>query len=180
VAERLKGLQSYLAELMQLLATQPSLADHIDELEDFFALRDRISAIKKNSDMKMEQEAAAGDGEGGASKPMPLLEDELRRVELAVHQLWRLVTHGQTDPRDDHKVQNLLRICLNYLPRLLESACIGPFTEIDLIPDVQRALDELHEAIEKYNERALAFHIGQGHLFTGVQEGSDKDYGFYH
>ena len=112
---------------------------------------------------------------------MPLLEDDLRRVELAVHQLWRLVTNGQSDPSADHKVQNLLQICLNYLPRLLESACIGPYTELDLIPDVQRALDELHEAIQKYNERTLAFHIGQGHLFTGVHEddGHQKEFAQY-
>ena len=167
VADRPKGIQLYLVELMELLATYPSLTDHIDELEDVFALCDHIAVIKVNSDESMKVETARGNG--GASKPIQLLEGELRRVEIAVHQLWSFVTNGQADPRHDLKVQNLLCICLKYLPRLLESANgMGPDTEIDLIPGVQRMLNELHDAIERYNERVLAFIIGQEHLFVGV------------
>eukprot|EP00936_MAST-01D_sp_MAST-1D-sp1_P000908 g908.t1 len=179
ITERLRGLQQYLANLMELLATSSQLAEHIDELEDFFALKDRIDAIKRNAEMRMESEAADKEA-GGEKKVLPLAsEDDLRKVSILVKQLWRFVTHGQTDPREDHQLQNCLRQCLQFLPQLKESSVVGPFTVLDLIPTVRQVLDEFKEALTKYNERALAFHIGKGHLFTGNGEDDTDLYGMY-
>ena len=179
VTERLRGLQQYLANLMELLATSSQLAEHIDELEDFFALKDRIDSIKRNAEMRLESEAAEKEGDG-EKKVLPLAsEDDLRKVSILVKQLWRFVTHGQTDPREDHQLQNCLRQCLQFLPQLKESSVVGPFTVLDLIPTVREVLDELKEALNKYNERALAFHIGKGHLFTGNGEDNTDPYSMY-
>ena len=106
-------------------------------------------------------------------------EDDLRKVSICVKQLWRFVTHGQTDPREDHQLQNCLRQCLQFLPQLKESSVVGPFTVLHLIEPVRQVLDEFKEALTKYNERALAFHIGKGHLFTGNGEDDTDPFKMY-
>eukprot|EP00937_MAST-01D_sp_MAST-1D-sp2_P003748 g3748.t1 len=71
-------------KLMELLATDSQLTHHMDEFIVFSAVRHRIDTIKKNVDMRLEEEALRETG--GEKKVLPLVEDSMRRVQIAVNQ----------------------------------------------------------------------------------------------
>ena len=158
-----------------------SLLHHVDELDTFLALSDRVTAIQKNILMKSEERAVAeGDGGGGddgddaaagdaAPKKkkkhvvQPMDGDQLQQASFVIQQFQRLVTGSQYDVRSDHDIQHLLRVCLGMLPMLQQSAMNGPFTDVEQIPLAEQCLFELHQAICHYNEEALLFQVGDGY-----------------
>jgi hypothetical protein len=166
VEYRLVGVQGYLVELFALLRKQQSLTHHIEEVDVFLALTERIMVCKKEALKASEQAAAAkaaaqeaeaaaggaggGPGGGGAGScadpavdAFPMEQSELEQSSMVIAQLWRLIRNGQHDPRDDHDIQHLLRVCLGLLPRLQSSASLTAFTDVECIGLAETCLYDL-------------------------------------
>ena len=82
---------------------------------------------------------------------------ELQQAGAVVQQLWRLLKQTQLDVRDDPSIQQLLRTALSLLPRVKESAKVGPFTEMDLLPYAQQYREDYVKTFRIYNDVALMF-----------------------
>ena len=153
VEYRLAGLQGYLVELFALLRQQRSLTAHIQEVDTFLALMERIMVCKKEV-LKASEHAAAikaaeQEADGGqaaadaAVDAFPMEQSELEQSSMVIAQLWRLIRNGQHDPRDDHDIQHLLRVCLGLLPRLQSSASLTAFTDVECIGLAETCLYDL-------------------------------------
>ena len=71
-------------------------------------------------------------------------------------QLQRLLQNCQGDVRTDMHVQHLLRVVLALLPKLQQTATMGPFSDMDLLPRAMQSLEDLAGAIAFYNDAAVA------------------------
>jgi hypothetical protein len=103
--------------LLQLLQRQPTLGQHLEELQEFLALEERVMAVQQNNvrkeeaQLEREQQRAnkvqTSGGEKNATKgdPMPMDEIELQQADAVVQQLWRLVANAQQDVRFDDDIQ---------------------------------------------------------------------------
>ena len=72
-----------------------------------------------------------------------------------MQQLLRLLHHCQGDVRADANIQHLLRVALALLPGLRQTATLGAFSDMDLLPRAMQCLDDLAQAICVYNDAAL-------------------------
>jgi len=180
---RLRGLQAFFTELTDLLKSQRSLQSHVDELDEFFALTEHITSIKRNLVQVQEQTARekrkaedpAAQFEEEEVSVLPLDEAELEALGLMIQQLWRLIINAQADVREDYNIQQLLHKCLELLPRLGASAEVGPFSTYELIDQAEQCLYDMQEVISLYNDEALLYQIGAAGMagdFGGYSEDS--------
>jgi myosin heavy subunit len=143
-------LQAYLAELMELFGQHSGWLEQIPELDDFFELSKRVPQVKRARAMMNE-------GSSDGSRVYPMNEAELVAAGSVVQQLWRLLQQTQMDVRDDPSIQQLLRTALSLLPRVKESAKVGPFTEMELLPYAQQYREDYVKTFQIYNDVALMF-----------------------
>jgi myosin heavy subunit len=185
---RLRGLQGYISDLFSLMDQQHPIKDHLDEADDFLALSEHITAIRKSNLMRVEEVAQIDQG-GGQKRGrdevdeeeeeeapdnghMPMNLEELQQSQGNIQQLWRLIINSQQDVREDYNIQQLLHIVMGSVPRLMASVELGPFTSYQLIPMAEQNLYDLQEVIALYNDEALLYQIGASGMFdsAGIEE----------
>jgi len=176
---RLRGLQGYIADLFSLMDQQHPIKDHLDEADDFLALSEHITAIRKSNLMRQEEQTMEVSDSGGGQKReredeeeeedepapdnghMPMNLEELQQSQGNIQQLWRLIINSQMDVREDYNIQALLHVVMGSVPRLMASVELGPFTSYQLIPMAEQNLYDLQEVIALYNDEALLYQIGR-------------------
>lgn len=167
---RQQELTGYFRKLLDLFQEAKSLLDHIEELDTFLALNLRVTKIKKllqqKADLKKQRE---GMSEADSTKDRmqrfvvnALTESQITQASFVIQQFTRLVAASQHDVRTLQPVQQLLRVCLGFLPSLQQSATPGAYAAPELISEAEQCLYELHEACQLYNHISAEFLVGEG------------------
>jgi len=142
---RLSSLQTFFIRLAQLFKRAPKIVEHVDELDLFLGLTEKVATLKREKLMQAEDALAAS----------PLSKEELEIASDLINQLYRLVLHSQTNILNDPNIQQLLQACHDLIPRLQASVEVGPFTNIDLIPYAEQVLFSIQEAVSMYNDMVV-------------------------
>ena len=185
VMQLLSQLATVQVKMYSTKADQPTMQmlcnkHNIGPLDEFLHLSESIAFARQKlfearelQAQRLREAAAANAAAGGSAKPPKTPEqlewERLRRegrqqldataldgAEQAVIQLQRLLQNCQGDVRTDMHVQHLLRVVLALLPKLQQTATMGPFSDMDLLPRAMQCLEDLAGAIAFYNDAAVA------------------------
>merc|ERR550537_1655037 len=138
---RQERLQTYLDDVFKLIDDDEALGKHAGELESIFDLGTRMSKIKRALAMRNDAKKAEDqDMEGDEVHVYPMNSEEIVQAGTLVQQLWRLLkAHPlNSDIRQNDNVQKMLSSALGILPQVQESARVGPFTIMALLPYAQQ------------------------------------------
>ena len=80
-------------------------------------------------------------------------------------------TKTDSDIRYDPNIQKLLGSALSILPQLRESARVGPYTVMQLLPYAQQYLHDLGNTLHFYNDIALKYRVAE----LRRERGLDRD-----
>jgi hypothetical protein len=160
---RKERLQTYLDDVFGLVDADPTLAKHVSDLEQMLGLNIRMSKIKRAVAMRNDA-LKNGEDEGGDDNDVhvyPMNAEEIVQAGTLVQQLWRLLkAHPEgSDIRQNENVQKMLSSALGLLPQLKESARVGPFTIMALLPYAQQYLADVKNTFRYYNDLALMAYV---------------------
>ncbi|CEG42851.1 myosin-like protein [Plasmopara halstedii] len=174
VEERKRGLERYVAQVLDLCARLPENLN-VPELDRFLNVSRQVEQYRRQLSSGGADESNAvnralnvnaGGAEGMAAReqarlptelPTPLDEEELCHTEQAVALLNASIRSARGDLRRDPQVQHHLKVCVQLLPRLQISANLdNPFANVDLIPRAMQCQEDLETTMGLYNDSLLA------------------------
>jgi myosin heavy subunit len=167
---RIEKYKVYVAGLFQMFEDKPDLVDHARDLQEFFELHHRVPKIKRAFAMQKELAEQNGDMAGAKVQVSPMTEEEIQQAGTLVQQTWRLLKAAQNDVRSDDHIQACLANALSILPQLEESAKVGPFTQMEMVPFAQQYIVDLSKTVEYYNDQALLFLLDELRFQLGLSE----------
>ena len=173
IQSRSTHLQEYFAKVFTLLASQPNLEQHVDELDSFFALRRQVQRIRANiarktQVMRQEAEEAAAGVQRTLASAQPLDAEQLELARESAEQLQRLVGRDNGDVRHNKNVNVVLRSCLGRKDQLIASTGTGPFVDVQSIPIAEDALQLMQ--VRSVNEHTRVRVVCSGAMSTGRVE----------
>ncbi|TMW58718.1 hypothetical protein Poli38472_010277 [Pythium oligandrum] len=187
VEERKKGLENYLAQVLDICARLPDTLA-VPELDRFLNLSRQVEQFRRMlanqavGSPREENEApvTTSGAEGLAAReqarlptelPTPFDEEELAHTEQAVALLNSSIRNARGDLRRDASVQHHLKVCVQLLPRLQISASLdNPFADVDLIPRAMQCQEDLETTMNLYNDSLLA--VSETYALSAAEGGN--------
>jgi hypothetical protein len=173
---RVQKLQEYLDGATAAVAAAEGVK--VVDFETFFELDSRVPKVKRAGAMiegqNTESKKLVDDDAEDELQILPMNEMEVQQAGGLVRQLWRVVQGNaatESDIRYDPNIQKLLCSALSILPQLRESARVGPYTVMSLLPYAQQYLSDLENTLHFYNDVALTYLVTE----LRVDRGLDKD-----
>jgi hypothetical protein len=173
---RVQKLQEYLDGAVASVAAADKIK--ITDFESFFELDVRIPKVKRAGamfdDANKSTPGAMTDEDEEEMQILPMNEMEVQQSGGLVRQLFRVVQANATtnsDIRYDPNIQKLLCSALAILPQLRESARVGPYTVMSLLPYAQQYLSDVESTLHFYNDVALGYLVAE----LRIDRGLDKD-----